>query len=282
MSPGGTGGRARGSRVRPWPAAPATMPRMRRREDAKAPRAPTRARLPLLPSGPGVGLGSACHAGSRYGVYKRSSRSGPHLRSEPASGLVMEAAALQEVRRWPGAHAWESVCWGKPLRGSNPVPRFSAARTSQSGRRAPLTCRCPAFVSFLRPQFPSHLARGPTARRLRREALPRVADVLSGAGHDVRHVRDLGLASAGDPVYSRPPPTTRRVLLTRHRLRPLLNALGSWSSTTSCCPHVPVGQLEGGHLEDVDAGRWVIDPRAMRTAGHGQVGQRGISSVRSQ
>lgn len=43
---------------------------------------------------------------------------------------------------------------------------------------------------------------------------PRVAALLSGAGHDARHVRDLGLASANDPTVLRAALEDERVLLT--------------------------------------------------------------------
>lgn len=43
---------------------------------------------------------------------------------------------------------------------------------------------------------------------------PRVAEVLSGAGHDARHVRDLGLASANDPIVLQAARDDDRVLLT--------------------------------------------------------------------
>lgn len=43
---------------------------------------------------------------------------------------------------------------------------------------------------------------------------PRVASILADAGHDAQHVRDLGLASASDPVVLDAARDHERVLLT--------------------------------------------------------------------
>jgi predicted nuclease of predicted toxin-antitoxin system len=43
---------------------------------------------------------------------------------------------------------------------------------------------------------------------------PRVADILASVGHDVQHVRDLGLASAIDSVVLQAALNDERVLLT--------------------------------------------------------------------
>lgn len=43
---------------------------------------------------------------------------------------------------------------------------------------------------------------------------PRIVDALAGAGHDARHARDLGLASASDPVVLQAALADERVLLT--------------------------------------------------------------------
>src|SRR5659263_2365 len=77
--------------------------------EQRTPRAPARARLPLLPSGPGGFTGCTPHEGSRTTVVAE-------LWAELAAGQLESAA--EDSPSWPRAHAWKA-CWGQPLASSN-------------------------------------------------------------------------------------------------------------------------------------------------------------------
>src|SRR5450759_1638932 len=77
--------------------------------EQRTPRAPARARLPLLPSGPGGFTGCTPHEGSPTTVVAE-------LWAEMAAGQLESAA--EDSPSWPRAHAWKA-CWGQPLASSN-------------------------------------------------------------------------------------------------------------------------------------------------------------------
>src|SRR5664280_2746352 len=77
--------------------------------EQRTPRAPARARLPLLPSGPGGFTGCTPHEGSPTIVVAE-------LWAEMAAGQLESAA--EDSPSWPRAHAWKA-CWGQPLASSN-------------------------------------------------------------------------------------------------------------------------------------------------------------------
>src|SRR5450756_2843114 len=88
--------------------------------EQRTPRAPARARLPLLPSGPGGFTGCTPHEGSPTTVVAE-------LWAEMAAGQLESAA--EDSPSWPRSHAWKA-CWGQPLASSNLASSATATRAN--------------------------------------------------------------------------------------------------------------------------------------------------------
>src|SRR5699024_12063794 len=92
----------------------------------RTPRAPARAHLSLLPSGPGEGPEVTPHEGAAPSVSDTWTARATRGRDDPSAAFCSRHSlrACRVTRGgfawWPRAHGWKA-CWGQPLRGSNPL-----------------------------------------------------------------------------------------------------------------------------------------------------------------
>src|SRR5664280_3507343 len=112
--------------------------------EQRTPRAPARARLPLLPSGPGGFTGCTPHEGSPTTVVAE-------LWAEMAAGQLESAA--EDSPSWPRAHAWKA-CWGQPLASSN----LASSATATRANAAPAGIGWGSVSLAVSAQFPSQLS----------------------------------------------------------------------------------------------------------------------------